>query len=347
MKILHIGDLHFGEHGNSEKYNQSLLDFVQWTIDTFHGKVDKVVQLGDYFHQRNHINVNTMNYGIAGAKMLNKAWGQENVYVLAGNHCLYYLERLDVSSLAAIEPYVTVIDEFTLLGDDILLAPWITDGDMWNELLELKGPKYCYGHFELNGFRMNDAYVMESGYSPATLNKMFDRVVTGHYHSQQEQGVITYTGTPIPITMNEANGKHGVFIHDTETDELTFYEYDKVKIISVPYDEIDELIEQGLDPESTTVRLEFPSDLEDETLIEEYSNKLKELNFERTKIKYKGKKAQEILSTEVEEIGDIDNIDGFVVTHIKNGVEVSGVDNALLETLYNQSIKRSKEILGE
>lgn len=346
MKYLLIGDLHFGEQGNSEKFNNQLLDLIEWCTDEFAGKVDKVIQVGDYFHHRNKIDVKTMNYAVVAAKIMSDTFGRDHVYVLGGNHDLYHLERLDVTSLVSIESYVKVIDEITQVGN-ITLTPWIATPQMWDELINHDGGDYCIGHFELNGFKMNDAYIMESGYSAATLEKKYKRTMSGHYHSSQTKGTVTFLGTPIPITMNEANEEHGVWVFDDETNELEFHVYDDIKILSVPYDQIDELLASGLDPEKTTIRVEYPDDLEDETEIDRISETLLEYNFTASKIKYKGKKAQEILNTEVEAITDVENIDAVVLTYIEDSIDVSGVESELLSSLYKKAISFSKENTGE
>lgn len=343
MKLLLIGDLHHGEQGNSEKYNNQLLDFYEWCIETFGSTTDKVVQFGDYFHNRDSINVLTLNYGIAGAKMLGGHWGIDSSYVLGGNHDIYYSDRLDVSSLASIEPYMTVIDEFaTICNGEILLAPWIATPEMWDQMIGIEGPSICFGHFELNGFKMNDAYVMESGYSAATLESKFELTLSGHYHSKQEKGSVKFIGTPLPITMNEANEEHGVYTYDTETKELVFHVYDKVKVLSIPYRELVDIIDT-LDPENTTVRVEFPDDLEDETLLSTATDLLTEMKFSNSKIKYKGQKAKQLLAADVGNVVDVEDIDAVVLEFITGSMTVSGVDNDLMESLYRRAIKVGKE----
>lgn len=342
MKYLIIGDLHYGELGNSEKYNNQLLDLIEWCAVKF-PDVDKVIQLGDYFHTRSQVNVLTMNYGVAGAKILGDVWGRDNVYVIGGNHDIYYHDRLDVSSLVAIQPYVTVVDEFTTIEDGkVLLAPWIATPQMWDELIAIEGPQVCFGHFELNGFKMNDAYVMESGYSAATLEKKFTRTVSGHYHSQQTQGTVTFSGTPLPITMNEANEPHGVFVYDSDSNGLEFHEYDKVKVLSVPYDQLSDMIDD-LDPENTTIRVEFPDDLDDETLITTATDLLSQMSFSNSKVKYKGKKAQQLMEADVGEVVDVEDIDAVVLGFITGSMNVAGVDNDIMVQLYNRTIAISKE----
>jgi DNA repair exonuclease SbcCD nuclease subunit len=339
VKVLIIGDLHFGEHSNSEKYNKNMVDFFDWVTKI--DNIDLVIQMGDYFHSRNSVNVQTLNYGIKGAKILNEAFGKDKLHVLTGNHDIYFKDRLDTHSLAVIEPYVTIVNE-TKFIDNILITPWIIDNEQWDNLVkDSKGYDYVFGHFEFNGFKMNDAYVMEHGNSHKELKKA-KRVLSGHFHSPQVIDNVHYVGTPIPTTMSEANEAHGVYILDTETDELEFIEYTKVRVVSIPYTEIETL--EQYDPEFTTVRVEFPDDLADETLITEVQEYLAEKKFDEVKIKYKGNKAKEIIESFVEKIEEVDNIDLVVKTFLSKSIEIDGVDKSKLLFYYDKAIEKEEQV---
>lgn len=247
---------------------------------------------------------------------------------------MFYLNRLDVSSLAAIDPFVTVVSEITELGDS-LLVPWITDGEMWDDLVNRSHDyRYCLGHFELNGFKVNDAYTMEHGYSPNGLKK-FDSVISGHYHSPQVKDNVLYAGTPLPITNNEANEDHGVYVLDTETGEIEFDVYDRVRVVSIDYRDIEQL--EGLDPENSSVRIEFPDDLEDETVINEVMETLKEKNFSDLKMKYKGSKAKQLIEQDVGDVEEVENIDEVVMKYLSSASKVEGIDNQILFDLYKEA----------
>lgn len=338
-KVLLIGDLHFGERGDSEKFNQHILTFVDWAIEL--GKkesVDAVIQLGDWFHHRNKVQVHTLAYAIEGAKMLSEAFSKETVYVLAGNHDLFYLNRLDVSSCAVLRPYVTVIDEPTTILGDCLATPWIASGEQWDRVVnESDNHRYLFAHLELNGFMVNDKYEMEHGFSHKEL-KGYEAVITGHYHSQQVKDNVLYVGTPYPITMNEANESHGVFILDTETGDLEFFEYEGVTVVSIPYTDLDKI--DRYDPQTTSIRVEFPDDLDDESLIEDAKKLLLEKNFEEVKIKYRGAKAKQLIEADVSDVEHVENIDAAVLGFIENSSEVEGVDKDILKMLYTEAVSR-------
>lgn len=338
-KVISIGDLHFGEKGDSEKFNMNVIEFLEWACKTadLYG-CEYAVQLGDWFHHRNKINVQTLNYGIAGAKILGNHFGRDRVWVLAGNHDLHYLERLDVSSLEAISPYVTVVDDPETILPGCYATPWVTGENAWNRVVEAsRDHKVLFAHLELNGFMVNDRYEMVHGASHREL-KDYELVVTGHYHSLQTKDNVLYIGTPYPITMNEANESHGVLILDTETMDIEFVEYDAIKVLSVRYDELHLL--EGVDPENTSVRIEFPDDIDDETVIERIKQEIVDRNFDEVKIKYRGEKAKRLLEADTSDVQNVENIDSAVIGFIASSSEVEGIDKTLLGSLYSEAIKR-------
>lgn len=345
MKILTIGDTHSGEQSNSQKYNEFVNEMFEWAVGIAKERnIETAVHLGDFFHNRNSINVQTINYGIDGAKILSDYFGKDNIYVLTGNHDLYYKDRLDVHSLSIIEPYVTVVNELLSL-ENCLLTPWIVDNEQWDKLVsectsEFNKYDYVFGHFEFNGFKMNDAYVMEHGNSHKEL-KNLKRVLTGHFHSPQVIDNVHYVGTPIATTMSEANEAHGIHILDTETNELEFIEYTGVKVISIPYTEIETL--DDYDPYRTSVRIEFPDDLDDETLLTEVQDYLTDKHFNEVKIKYKGNKAKELLEASVDNIEEVDNIDTVVKKFLTGSIEIEGVDKSILVKYYDKAIEKGEE----
>lgn len=335
-RVLVIADLHFGERGDSKTFNEHILEFIEWAIKTAkEHNVDKIVQLGDWFHHRNKIQVQTLTYAIEGARMLSNAFGKENVFVLAGNHDLYYLDRLDVSSVSALRPYVTIVDKPQTILPGCFATPWVASDDVWGQVIEASAThKYLFSHLELNGFMVNDKYAMEHGRSHREL-KDYECVISGHYHSLQTEDNVLYVGTPYPITMNEANEEHGVVILDTDTDEISFIEYTGIRVVSIPFDEIEKILDY--DPTKTSIRIEFPDTLEDESIIEETKQLLMEKNFDEVKIKYRGEKAKRLIEADIESVEEVDNIDAAVLSCIEKSVEIESIDKELLKSLYTQA----------
>ena len=351
-KFLLIGDLHFGEKSNSEKFNNQVIDFIDWACEKGVEKgVDGVIQLGDYFHTRHKIDVSTLNYGLRGAERLSETFSKDGVYVIIGNHDLYYLERLDMSSVNSLKHHVTVVSDVVDIGDlnkaypknEVLLTPWITDAEMWDSVVNKSAEfPYIMGHFEFQGFMLNEGYAVEHGWTHRSL-KRAKKVISGHYHSPQKKDNVLYAGTPYPITMNEANEEHGVYVLDTDTGDIEFIQYEDVKVISIPYDQLDEDLINSLDPEKTSIRIEFPDDLEDETIIDEFKDVLSSLKFGEVKIKHTSKTVSKILEADVGDVESVENVDEVVMKFLNNATEIDNVDKELLKKYYLEAKKRGEE----
>lgn len=350
-KLMICGDTHFGELSNSEKYNKQLVEFFSWCVDIAKQQnIDTFIHMGDYYHSRNSINVETINYGIDGAQVLNSHFSRDKLFVITGNHDIYYKDTLKINSLRIIEPYVSIVDALECpidIDDKILMTPWICTPQQWDELVEeyqevSHHVKYLFGHFEFNGFTVSEGHVMDHGHSAKELNQ-YTKVFSGHFHSKQEQGNVLYVGTPIATTFAEANEPHGIHILDTDTGEIEFVEYTKVKVVSIPYTELETI--SDYDPQNTRIRVEFPDDLSDETIIDEVQDMLHELKFEEIKIKYQGSKTTQLLeSVELSEIQDVENIDAVVLKFLEQATEVSGVDNQIMKNYYIKAKEMGEQL---
>lgn len=340
MKILIIGDLHFGAKNDSRKHNQQILEFIDHVCDK-EKDVDLVIQLGDWYDNRTKIHLDTLNMGIVGAKKLSEAFGGDKVYTILGNHDIFHRDTLRPYSPIVLEEHINVIDQPTSVGP-MYLVPWVITDEDWNTCVNGSDDhQYLMAHLELNNFLMNDHYRMESGQSPKEL-RAYERVFTGHYHSFQEKDNITYIGTPIPMSQNEANRDMGYVTLETETGDYAFHVYDKVKVLSVFYNELEEVLED-VDPENTSIRVEFPDNLKDETIITDVVDTLNEMNFSDVKTKYTGNKATELLDAEVDDIQEVENIDSVVLSFIDQSIEVDGIDPALLKSIYTEAMEMQSE----
>jgi DNA repair exonuclease SbcCD nuclease subunit len=85
-------DIHFGLKGNSRVHNDDAEAFVNWFIaQAKKNGCETCIFLGDWHHHRSAVNVSTMNYTISNMERLNNAF--KDVYVLMGNHDLFYREK--------------------------------------------------------------------------------------------------------------------------------------------------------------------------------------------------------------------------------------------------------------
>ena len=341
-KVLVIGDLHYGAKKNSEKFNQQINTFIDWCCELIKDHdIDCVIQEGDWFDCRNSLNVLTLNYGIDGARRLSKAVGRDNFYIIQGNHDLFYLDRNDVCSIKALESYAQIVDEIQTLqcGElELVLVPWITNEEQWKKVIDLGGEgKVAVGHFELNDFNVTSSYKMEHGYDMKKL-EAYDYVLSGHYHSRQIKGNVVYTGTPYPITMNEANQEHGVYMVDGSNSDVFFEVYSGIKVISIKYKDLEEGIKDLDDFDNTTIRVEFPDDVKPD-VISETVDMLNEKGFDGVKTKYQPAKAREILEEAEEiEIERVEDIDQIIIDLLDKEDSSFKFDRKVMRGIYKEAV---------
>ena len=196
-KVACFTDIHFGLKSNSNTHNQDCEDFVDWFINEARTQgCETCIFLGDWHHNRNSINLITLDTSIRCLEKLGAAF--EQFYWFPGNHDLFYKDKRDIHSSAFGRhiPGVTVVDCVTTL-DDVTLVPWLV-GDEWKTISQTKS-KYMFGHFELPLFYMNAMVQMpDHGELQAEHFKHQDFVFSGHFHKRQQRGKIVYMGNAFP-----------------------------------------------------------------------------------------------------------------------------------------------------
>ena len=118
-------DIHFGLKGNSRVHNDDAEAFVNWFIaQAKKNGCETCIFLGDWHHHRSAVNVSTMNYTISNMERLNNAF--KDVYVLMGNHDLFYREKREINSMEFVRylPNVHIVNDWMLM-DDVALIPWL------------------------------------------------------------------------------------------------------------------------------------------------------------------------------------------------------------------------------
>lgn len=196
-------DIHFGLKSNSSVHNQDCEDFVDWYIAKAKAEgCDTGIFLGDWHHNRNSLNITTMDYSIRSLEKLGAAFDQ--FFFFPGNHDLYYKDKRDIHSVefGKYIPGVTVIHQPTTIGN-VTLCPWLV-GDEWKQLQKSKS-QYVFGHFELPHFFMN-AMVQMPDHGEVQLEHFnkFELCFSGHFHKRQQRGNMVYIGNAFPHNYADA-----------------------------------------------------------------------------------------------------------------------------------------------
>jgi len=322
-------DIHFGNKNNNKVHNQDCSDFVDWFIDNSKD-CETCIFLGDWHHHRATVNVSTLNVSVNNVKKLSENF--ERVYMIMGNHDLYYREKRELNSL----PYADLFDNVTLVEDilvedDVALVPWLV-GNEWTKLQKIKA-KYMFGHFELPHFKMNAMVEMpdHGGLNTSHLSSP-DYVFSGHFHKRQVQGNIHYLGSPFPHNYADAWDDDRGMMKLEWNGEPEYIDFDGPRYRTVPLsrliDEADTILNDKtycravLDVNITYEEASFIK----ETFAEQY--KLRDITLIPNK---KEEHAQDWKT--IDDI-EVENVDQIVYNSL-NAVDSEMIDKKLLVDIYN------------
>ena len=239
MKYILLTDIHFGCKGNSDEFNQQCLDFLQFVQDYvdehFENEDILPIFLGDWYHNRNTINVKTLNYGIEGLRTFDNIGTMENSLLLVGNHDIYYKDRRDTYS--PINPdgdaQINIVDEPLFVKSELtgnhrcLFVPWLLSNEKLTDLIDEYNPEYVFGHFELPSFKLNNQVTMDGEFNPADYSNV-KRIFSGHFHIRQSKSNVYYIGNCFSHDFSDSNDWHnkGFGIFDPDENELEFIEWE-------------------------------------------------------------------------------------------------------------------------
>lgn len=196
-KVACFTDIHFGLKSNSNTHLKDCEDFVDWFIDQAKSAgCETAIFLGDWSHNRNNLNLFTLDSSLRSLEKLGAAFKQ--FFWFPGNHDLFYKDKRDVHSSAFGRhiPGVTVVENITTIGD-VTLVPWMVS-DEWKTMKNLKS-RYVFGHFELPLFYMNAMIQMPNhGELQAEHFVGPEYVFSGHFHKRQQKGNVIYIGNAFP-----------------------------------------------------------------------------------------------------------------------------------------------------
>ena len=234
-------DIHFGKKNNSIQHNQDCLDFVTWFCDKVkeEGNVSHVVFMGDWFENRNAVNVMTMTFAHQALTLLNEL--NLPVYVVIGNHDLYHRENRKVFSTKVFDQFnnVTLVNEPIVVENKLLVCPFMFKQE-YPELAKYSKLPYWMGHFEFRNFVITGSdRKMEHGPDHSQF-KDPTYIFSGHYHRRQALDNVVYIGNTFPMDYGDAwDDARGMCVLDTSNDDVNFYDweagpkYRKVKLSDI------------------------------------------------------------------------------------------------------------------
>ena len=188
-----------------------------------------MLHLGDVFDRRNYSNYQSL--ALAKEMFFDPA-REFKIHMLVGNHDAYFKNSNHINSVSLtckeydnITVYQDIPEVIEIEGHHILLVPWIAPAHRPSALNLISKAKadIVMGHLEINGSEMVPGLYCDHGLD-RDMFKRYERVFSGHYHTQQDDGHIRYLGAPYEITWNDYNTAKGFHIYDTATREFEFYQ---------------------------------------------------------------------------------------------------------------------------
>lgn len=333
-KAAIFGDIHYGLKNNSKIHNQDCEDFLEWFCEQAKANdCETCIFLGDWNHQRNSINISTLKYGYTGLKKLSESF--EHVYILTGNHDLYYREKRDLFSFpfAELFPNITVINEKPIVTKNVALVPWLVE-DEWKKIPKLKA-KYVFGHFELPKFKMNAMVEMpDHGGLKKEDFTIPDYVFSGHFHKRQSGGKVNYVGSPFGHNYADAwDDERGMLVLEWDGTPTYIDWPDGPKYVTINLSTLIDEPEKYLLPKSyCRVTLDIPISYEEanyikDTFLTQYN--LRELALIPKKIEADSDDWKTDSDLEIE------NVDQIVVNQL-SAVDSDVIDNKKLMEIYSK-----------
>lgn len=206
---------------------------VDWVFKTAKQRnISDILFGGDLLHDRQKIDAYT--YMKLFSLVESHLDGNIRLWLLLGNHDLWYAQRHSVSSVFpfAALPGVTVIGEVCrkeIAGGTWDFIPYTHDPiSAIEELNKLPGKKqYCLGHIALHGAVLNsagthaDVAVEHDGEMVVVdpvIFKGYRQVYLGHYHAAQRMNeYVQYIGSPLQLSFGEAFQKKHIIELDCST----------------------------------------------------------------------------------------------------------------------------------
>lgn len=223
-QVAIFADPHFGKSKDNVIKLNTAQQYISYFIDLMKGKTKTVICLGDWFDNRNSLNINTNHIGYSCLKQLAQVF---HVYVIVGNHDTYYKNTTQVNSLIHFDEIdnITIIEtptEVDMNGKYGLMCPWHFDLNQYKE----KKYDYLFGHFNMSGAALVGTVYTDGPYTVEDLTKMAPIVFSGHFHIRKDypfkDGKVITVGCPFELDWGDHNNEKGTYMLYTKTGEYKF-----------------------------------------------------------------------------------------------------------------------------
>jgi DNA repair exonuclease SbcCD nuclease subunit len=242
--ICIISDTHFGFENNSEQVLESSLKFFYDVLIPFlnKNKINNIFILGDIFDSRVSVNTKIQNEIY---KLFDENLNNFNLYILIGNHDIYYNSTTEIHSLKFLKKFknVTLIETPQIIkinNKEILMVPWIINNDTISNIVLENNAEILMGHFDIKGFNLNKFSISKHGINPDLFVNKFKIIFSGHFHTRSIRKIgnseFIYIGTPYQLTRADMDEERGFLIYNLKSEKYKFFSNDvSTKFTSLEY----------------------------------------------------------------------------------------------------------------
>ena len=229
-KIGICADIHFGVPGRT--------DDILWSCEVMrqycqNNSIDTMVVLGDLYHNRQVIDID-VNYKVFKFFEQTKHQYKQNWIIFPGNHDMFLRYSWKINSLYPLTEFMTVIEDICILEIDetrFWVVPFITYEKTYmkiiNSIVQHKDfvphKDNLLTHIGVRSATLNTCFLIKDWSIVSFENLPFNRIYTGHFHSQQQIGDnVWYPGSPIPFKFDEGYVSHGFYVLDLDNNKHQF-----------------------------------------------------------------------------------------------------------------------------
>ena len=253
--FVFISDIHLGCKNASIEWSENIVSYFKNFFipileqQTKCGKT-AVIIAGDFFDNRQNIDINIMNIGANIMEEISKIC---EVFILIGNHDIYKKSDIDISSTRIFKYFnnVKVIDDIAeiLCKDNIrmTLIPWIGDHKKETEIIsEHADSNFIVMHASISGMSMDNGREILDGANPSVIKN--GMILSGHIHKRQESKKVIYFGSPYQMRRSDIGNDKGLYIlHIENKPSLTYVQntyspkFLRLNLLDILDKDIDEL----------------------------------------------------------------------------------------------------------
>lgn len=202
-KVLFVGDVHATPDDLDDC--RALFELVRATAKLT--GADEICLLGDSYHTFNIVRVEVLAFWRDAFKELRKLGIDINA--LVGNHD-YAGEGSSIHAMLAHEDQVRVIAA-PYMSYGVLYMPYYSDRVAFVADAAAHESKVIVCHQTFAGSKYENGFYSEDGVNPDELQQ--DQILSGHIHTPQTFGKVTYIGAPRWRTLSDANTNRAIWLY--------------------------------------------------------------------------------------------------------------------------------------